>query len=72
MERKVQDAQAAVDDWRRRAELALRAGEEDLAREALRRKKAFQVGMVCLHSVQGLGSATWQDSTPGTFNVGSQ
>ena len=32
------------DDWYRRAELALGKGEEELAREALSRKKSNQVG----------------------------
>ena len=31
------------DEWLRRAELALQKGDEELAREALKRKKAFQV-----------------------------
>ena len=30
------------DDWYRRAELALSKGEEELAREALKRRKAYQ------------------------------
>lgn len=39
------------DDWYRRAELALTKGDEELAREALSRKKANQVGR--------LGQAGW-------------
>lgn len=31
------------DDWYRRAELALGKGEEELAREALKRRKAYAV-----------------------------
>jgi phage shock protein A len=34
---------ALQDDWYRRAELALGKGEEDLAREALKRRKAYEV-----------------------------
>lgn len=31
------------DEWLKRAELALSKGDEELAREALKRKKAFEV-----------------------------
>jgi phage shock protein A len=31
------------DDWLRRAELAVQKGEDDLAKEALRRRKSYQV-----------------------------
>ena len=31
------------EEWLKRAELALSKGDEELAREALKRKKAFQV-----------------------------
>ena len=31
------------DEWLKRAELAMSKGDEELAREALKRKKAFQV-----------------------------
>ncbi len=43
MEQRYAAAQAASDEWRRRAEWALRKGDEDLAREALKRRKAFEV-----------------------------
>ena len=33
----------AQDDWLKRAELAVGKGEDDLAREALKRRKAYQV-----------------------------
>jgi hypothetical protein len=32
------------DDWLKRAELAVSKGEDELAREALKRRKAYQVG----------------------------
>lgn len=38
---KYQQAQSKADEWHKRAELALRKGEEELAREALRRRKTF-------------------------------
>ncbi len=43
MEERYGAAQAASDEWRRRAEWALRKGDEDLAREALKRRKTFEV-----------------------------
>ena len=43
LEAKYRDATRGADDWQRRAELAVRAGNDELAREALRRKKAFTV-----------------------------
>lgn len=39
---KYKQAQATADEWLRRAELAVAKGQDDLAREALRRRKAFQ------------------------------
>lgn len=41
LEAKYRGATLSADDWQRRAELAVRAGNDELAREALRRKKAF-------------------------------
>ncbi len=41
MERQYEQAQQNVDEWQRRAELALRNNDENLAREALVRKKTF-------------------------------
>lgn len=41
MERQYQQSQKNVDEWQRRAELALRNNNEQLAREALVRKKTF-------------------------------
>ena len=43
MESRYASAQAASDEWKRRAEWALRKGDEDLAREALKRRKTFEV-----------------------------
>mmetsp|Transcript_38875 Transcript_38875/g.110012 ORF Transcript_38875/g.110012 Transcript_38875/m.110012 type:complete len:321 (-) Transcript_38875:103-1065(-) len=42
LENKYAQAQSTADEWYRRAELALTKGEEDLAREALQRKKTYQ------------------------------
>lgn len=42
MEAKYEQAQKTADEWYRRAELALSKNDEELAREALSRRKAFQ------------------------------
>lgn len=42
LEAKMKQAQATADDWYRRAQLALQKGDEELAREALKRRKTFQ------------------------------
>lgn len=42
LENKAKQAQTQADDWGRRAQLALSKGDEELAREALKRKKSFQ------------------------------
>ncbi|XP_057476725.1 membrane-associated 30 kDa protein, chloroplastic [Actinidia eriantha] len=41
LENKYKAAQQASEDWYKRAQLALGKGEEDLAREALKRRKAY-------------------------------
>ncbi|RWR71951.1 putative membrane-associated protein, chloroplastic [Cinnamomum micranthum f. kanehirae] len=41
LENKYKVAQQASDDWYRRAQIALEKGEEDLAREALKRRKSY-------------------------------
>lgn len=41
LENKYKAAQQASEDWYRKAQLALQKGEEDLAREALKRRKSF-------------------------------
>lgn len=41
LESKYRTAQQASEDWYRRAQLALGKGDEDLAREALKRRKAY-------------------------------
>jgi len=42
LEMKQQQSKTAADEWYRRAELALQKGEEDLAKEALKRRKNYQ------------------------------
>ncbi|GBF97603.1 hypothetical protein Rsub_10739 [Raphidocelis subcapitata] len=42
MEAKYKQAQTTADDWLKRAELAVSKGEDELAREALKRRKAYQ------------------------------
>ncbi|KAK3278318.1 hypothetical protein CYMTET_13736 [Cymbomonas tetramitiformis] len=42
LEAKYNQAQSTADDWYRRAQLALQKGDEELAKEALKRKKSFQ------------------------------
>lgn len=42
MQAKYEQAQKTADEWYRRAELALSKNDEELAREALSRRKAFQ------------------------------
>lgn len=42
MEAKFKQSQATADDWLKRAELAVSKGEDELAREALKRRKAYQ------------------------------
>ncbi|KAI8462717.1 MAG: PspA/IM30 family-domain-containing protein [Monoraphidium minutum] len=42
MEAKYKQAQDTADDWLKRAELAVQKGEDELAREALKRRKAYQ------------------------------
>eukprot|EP00899_Mesostigma_viride_P002201 jgi/Mesvir1/11982/Mv00295-RA.1 len=41
LENKYKQAQATADDWYRRAELALQKGDEELAKEALKRRKGY-------------------------------
>ncbi|KAG2497201.1 hypothetical protein HYH03_004790 [Edaphochlamys debaryana] len=42
IEAKYKQAQTTADDWLRRAELAVGKGEDDLAKEALKRRKSYQ------------------------------
>mmetsp|Transcript_9381 Transcript_9381/g.14926 ORF Transcript_9381/g.14926 Transcript_9381/m.14926 type:complete len:333 (-) Transcript_9381:290-1288(-) len=42
LENKYKQAQATSDDWYRRAELAMSKGDEELAKEALTRRKSYQ------------------------------
>ncbi|KAG6582005.1 Membrane-associated 30 kDa protein, chloroplastic, partial [Cucurbita argyrosperma subsp. sororia] len=41
LENKYKSAQQAADDWYRKAQFALQKGDDDLAREALKRRKSF-------------------------------
>lgn len=43
MQERQRSAASTAGDWQRRAEMALRAGDEDLARAALTRRKSYQV-----------------------------
>ncbi|XP_057472183.1 probable membrane-associated 30 kDa protein, chloroplastic isoform X2 [Actinidia eriantha] len=45
LENKYRAAQQGSEDWYRRVQLALGKGEEDLAREALKRRKAYAVNL---------------------------
>ncbi len=42
LQQRWQDAQQQADEWQRKAELAVEKGQDDLAREALTRRNAFQ------------------------------
>ena len=42
LEMKYKQAQATSDDWYKRAQLALQKGDEELAREALKRRQSYQ------------------------------
>ncbi len=53
LEAKYNEAARGADDWGRRAELAVRSNNDDLAREALRRKKAFAVRHTSAKPVYG-------------------
>ncbi|RWW21917.1 hypothetical protein BHE74_00023533 [Ensete ventricosum] len=44
LENRYKAAQQASDEWYRKAQLALAKGDEDLAREALKRRKSYAVG----------------------------
>ena len=48
LESKYNEAAQGANDWGRRAELAVRSNNDELAREALRRKKAFAVRPISL------------------------
>jgi hypothetical protein len=47
-------AQSTADEWLRRAELAVRKGQDELAREALMRRKTYDQAAASL-KVRGLG-----------------
>jgi phage shock protein A len=48
MATKFQAAQNTSDEWLRRAELAVRKGQDELAREALMRRKTFDTAAASL------------------------
>ncbi|KAG6769770.1 hypothetical protein POTOM_025432 [Populus tomentosa] len=48
LENKYNAAQKASEEWYRKAQLALQKGEEDLAREALKRRKTYAVSLMFL------------------------
>lgn len=50
LQNKYELAQQTADDWYRRAELALNKGDEELAREALSRRKSYQDNAAMLKS----------------------
>ncbi|KAL4434394.1 hypothetical protein ABPG75_000835 [Micractinium tetrahymenae] len=50
LQNKYELAQQTADDWYRRAELALNKGDEELAREALSRRKSYQDNAAMLQS----------------------
>lgn len=45
---KYDQARSTADEWYKRAELALAKGDEELAREALKRRKTFDVRKLVL------------------------
>uniref|UniRef100_A0A7N2MWE2 Uncharacterized protein n=1 Tax=Quercus lobata TaxID=97700 RepID=A0A7N2MWE2_QUELO len=57
LENKYKAAQQASEDWYRRAQLALQKGEEDLAREALKRRKSYAARACALRFVPRLQEA---------------
>src|SRR5678815_1198612 len=42
MQKRYEDNQKKADEWQRKAELAIEAGKDDLARDALSRRRTFQ------------------------------
>jgi len=53
LKKKVDDLQADVDRWDKRAELALKSGDEALAREALKQKKRVQAELANTEKARG-------------------
>ena len=53
LKKKVDDLQADVDKWDKRAELALKSGDEALAREALKQKKRVQSELANTEKARG-------------------
>lgn len=53
LKKKVDDLQADADRWDKRAELALKSGDEALAREALKQKKRVQAELASTEKARG-------------------
>jgi phage shock protein A len=54
LRKKAEDLQADVDRWDKRAELALKSGDEALAREALKQKKRVQADAESAEKARGM------------------
>ena len=57
LENKYKASQTTADDWYRRAKLALEKGDEVLAREALKRRKDYEV-FIIFSFVESIGILT--------------
>jgi phage shock protein A len=53
LKKKVEEADADIDKWDKRAELALKAGDETLARDALKQKKRVEGDRTIAEKVRG-------------------
>jgi len=58
LESKYAQAQSSTDEWYRRAQLALSKGDEDLAREALKRRQTYETSSQALKTQLAQQSAT--------------
>lgn len=73
MQERQRSAASTAADWQRRAEMALRAGDEDLARAALTRRKSYQVTGLTPHPCQApcMGVGTRRAHAPQELPGGS-
>lgn len=63
--------QTMQDEWYRRAELALNKGDDDLAREALKRRKAYAVSaLACWPPIHLHAAACMRDRWPNEIRSG--